>query len=42
MQLRIYKLAILAVVGSVILAACDQSYQNIPPNYIGMKLTPTG
>ena len=23
-------------------AACDQSYQNISPNYIGMKLTPTG
>jgi hypothetical protein len=23
-------------------AACDQSYQNISPNYIGVKLTPTG
>jgi SPFH domain / Band 7 family len=42
MRLRLYGLMILAVVCTVILAACDQSYQNIPPNYIGMKLTPTG
>src|SRR5262249_51981736 len=42
MRLRVYSLAILVVVSSVILAACYQSYQNIPPNYIGMKLTPTG
>jgi hypothetical protein len=28
--------------GGLTLAACDQSYQNISPNYIGMKLTPTG
>lgn len=25
-----------------LLAACDQSYQNVPPNDIGMMLTPTG
>jgi hypothetical protein len=42
MQLRVYGLAISAALSSVTLAACDQSYQNIPPNYIGMKLTPTG
>ena len=35
------RLALLAALG-VMLAACEQSYQNIPPNYIGMKLTPTG
>jgi len=34
--------ALLLALGSLALAACDQSYQNIPPNYIGMKLTPTG
>jgi hypothetical protein len=42
MRLRVYGLAISAALSSVTLAACDQSYQNIPPNYIGMKLTPTG
>ena len=42
MRPRVYGLVILAIVGSLILAACFQSYQNIPPNYIGMKLTPTG
>lgn len=42
MRLRICGLTISAVLCSVTLAACDQSYQNIPPNYIGMKLTPTG
>jgi hypothetical protein len=33
---------LLAALGGLMLAACEQSYQNIPPNYIGMKLTPTG
>ena len=33
---------LLAALGGLTLAACDQSYQNISPNYIGMKLTPTG
>src|SRR3984893_8549135 len=33
---------LLAALGGLALAACDQSYQNISPNYIGMKLTPTG
>ena len=42
MRPRVYGLVILAMVGSVILAACNQNYQNISPNYIGMKLTPTG
>jgi hypothetical protein len=32
----------LIALGGLALAACDQSYQNISPNYIGMKLTPTG
>jgi hypothetical protein len=31
-----------AALGSMMLAGCWQSYQDIPPNYIGMKLTPTG
>jgi hypothetical protein len=39
---RVFGPVILAIVGSLILAACYQSYQNIPPNYIGMMLTPTG
>src|SRR6516162_1733432 len=34
--------ALLLALGSLALAACEQSYQNISPNYIGMKLTPTG
>ena len=42
MRLRVYGLTISAALCIVTLAACDQSYQNIPPNYIGMKLTPTG
>jgi len=33
---------LLAALGGLMLAACEQSYQNIPPNYIRMKLTPTG
>ena len=33
--------ALLAALGGMALAACH-SYQNISPNYIGMKLTPTG
>jgi hypothetical protein len=42
MRPRVYGLVILAIVSSLILAACYQSFQNIPPNYIGMKLTPSG
>src|SRR5215471_14168907 len=42
MRPRVYSLVIVAIVASVILAACYQSFQNIPPNYIGMMLTPSG
>jgi hypothetical protein len=41
MSFRFPRPVLLAALGGVILAACA-SYQNIPPNYIGMKLTPTG
>ena len=33
---------VLVALSGLALTACWQSYQNIPPNYIGMKLTPTG
>ena len=42
MCFRFLRSVLLALLGGVMLAACEQSYQNIPPNYIGMKLTPTG
>ena len=41
MSFRFRRPVLLAALGGVMLAACA-SYQNIPPNYIGMKLTPTG
>ena len=42
MRFRFLRPVLLAALGGLMLAACQQSYQNIPPNYIGMKLTPTG
>jgi hypothetical protein len=42
MRFHFLRPVLLAALGGLMLAACEQSYQNIPPNYIGMKLTPTG
>jgi hypothetical protein len=42
MRFRFLRLVLWAALGSMMLAGCWQSYQDIPPNYIGMKLTPTG
>src|SRR5690349_17118599 len=42
MRFHFLQPVLLAALVGVMLAACEQSYQNIPPNYIGMKLTPTG
>ena len=42
MRFRLLRPVLLAALGGLMVAACEQSYQNIPPNYIGMKLTPTG
>ena len=40
MRLRIG--LVVASITMIALAACYQSYQNIPPNFIAMELTPTG
>jgi hypothetical protein len=42
MRFHFLRPVLLAALGGVMLTGCEQSYQNIPPNYIGMKLTPTG